>query len=201
GSPWWLAVTPAGISHFWESNDTIVHSASCNGAGLAPAFRAREFFGYAITTSCAIALPDSKRLWERWSGEQGAGEYRSASLAWAQGGFPEGFRYVDGSPDGDTVLSPSVTVASLPDIYVGGEAAVLVGFDAVMDTAPRADQVVEITGCARITVDSQWQFDSLISTQVTADEAGTYLVTVRPEFAQSPATIRLDGNQTPEQRG
>ncbi len=199
--PWWLDLTPAGIRAFWRSNDTIVHSASCNGAGLAPAFAAREFFGYAIVTSCAIALPDTTKLWGRWSGKDGNGQYRSASLAWAQGGFHSGFRYVDGSPDGDTVLSPAVPVAELPDIIVGGQAAILIGFDALMDTSLPANQVIALTGCAVVQVEPQWQFQSLIVTQVTAESAGEYQVTVRQANAKSPAQIHLDGNQRPEVSG
>lgn len=198
GGNWWLSLRPRGIQAFWRSNDTIVHSASCSGAGLAPAFSAREFFGYAVTTSCAITLPDTQKLWERWSGKDGFGRYRSANRAFAQGGFSGGFRYVDGSTDGDTVLSPSVIIAEAPDLAVGGQGAVLVGFDAVMDVSGNPNFIIEVAGCAVPLGEPVWQFDSLLSRPISAATAGTYTVTVDARYAHSPAGIQLDGNQAPE---
>src|SRR5690606_7973869 len=69
--------------------------------------------------------------------------------------------------------------------------------DAAMDVSIPANRVVEVTGCASVQGEQLWQFDSLIATQVTANEAGEYVVTIKPAFAKSPAEILLDGNQNP----
>ena len=197
---WWIDITATGIRNRWQSNDSIVHAASCQGVALSGAFNAREFFAYQPTTTCAIAQPDTTKLWGRWSGEIGDGAFRSATRAFGQGGFSGGFRYVDGSPDGDTVLSPSVVSTQAPDLPVGAEGSVLIGFDAVMDTSTPASASVILSGCARLIAEPSWQFESLISLPVRAERAGETEVRVLWVTTTSPANIHLDGNQTPEDK-
>ncbi|PKN82601.1 MAG: hypothetical protein CVU47_02470 [Chloroflexi bacterium HGW-Chloroflexi-9] len=196
---WWLSATPQGIRNHWQSADTIVHSASCYSITLAGAFNAREFFGYEPTTSCNIATPDTNRLWQRLTGEERDGELREASRAFAEGGFSAGFRYVDGSPDDGTVLSPSV-VDTGPDepLFVGGEGFVLVRFDANMDRTVSPALVVTISGCAERITEGEWQVANVLTIPVRATSPGTAEVRVSARHALSElGKIALDGNQNP----
>ena len=105
------------------------------------------------------------------------------------------FSFRDGSPDGDTVLSPSVVQAApLEPVFVGQDTVINVGFDALMDTAVNANLALEVEGCAQRTGDATWQFGSLITMPARATSAGTAKVTVRAPSARSPASILLDGN-------
>lgn len=197
---WWLGATPQGISRNWASADTIVHSASCHSITLAGAFNAREFFGYAPTTSCAIATPDTNRLWMRLTGEDRDGALREASAAFGAGGFSGGFRHQDGSPSDGTVLSPSVVATGpLEPFIVGGEGFLFVRFDANMDTASRPSVVLRIEGCIEPIADGQWPVANALTLPVRANAVGEATVTVSAVHARSElGRIALDGNQTPE---
>lgn len=197
---WWLKVTPQGIRGNWQSDNTIVHSASCHSITLAGAFNAREFFGYEPTTSCAIAGPDTTRLWKRLSGIDGDGSLREASVAVGAGGFSGGFRYRDGSRGEGTVIAPAV-VATQPvePIVVGGQGFVLVQFDADMATSSPPTAVLEITGCLRPIDQGQWQFASTLTLGVEATAVGEAQVRVRTASAQADrGRQHLNGNQSPE---
>lgn len=197
---WWLGATTAGISRNWKSADTIVHSASCHSITIAGAFSAREFFGYAPTTTCAIATPDTNRLWMRLTGEDRDGALREASAAFGAGGFSGGFRHQDGSPGDGTVLSPSVVeTGPLEPFIVGGEGFVVVRFDADMDTAARPSVVLTIEGCIQPIADGQWPVANALTLPVRATAVGEATVTVSALRARSElGRIALDGNQTPE---
>ncbi|MGE3961907.1 MAG: hypothetical protein AB7F65_09530 [Dehalococcoidia bacterium] len=196
---WWLNVTPQGIRKNWKSAETIVHSASCHSITLAGSFAAREFFGYEPTTSCAIATPDTNRLWKRLTGEDGRGSLREASTAFGAGGFSAGFRHQDGSPGAGTVLSPAVT-GTMPELplIVGDQSFVLVRFDADMDTSVQPTLVLDVEGCASRIGDGQWPFANTITVPVQANEPGTATVRVHWRYTASErGRIALDGNQAP----
>jgi len=206
----WFDLTPATISQVWKSDDTIVHSASCYSGVLSGSFNAREFFGYSDKTSCPIALPDTQKLWQRWSGVDGDGEYRSANRAMAQGGFSNIFLHVDGSPGGDTVLSPSVVYVAVGEqqvrnntsasVTVGVPTLVEIGFDAEMDTSIGGALAVSISGCLTRTAVPIWNFSSLLTFPVSADTPGDFEIRVNPTFTYSTGGIQLDGNTQPPPR-
>lgn len=200
GGGFWLDITRAGIERYWRGPQTIVHAASCSGESLFSSFNAREFFGYQPTTSCAIATPDTRELWGRLSGVIGAGAFRYAGLAFSSGHYSGGFRYHDGSPDDETALSPSVVRADLPSLLVGQEGAVVIGFDTEMNTSA-PDGVISLLGCLEKTGPEVWQFGSVLSVPVRATSAGSATVTVSALLADSPARIKLDGNQDPADSG
>lgn len=201
---WWLAISKAGIRAHWESNNTIVHAAICRAISLSDAFNAREYFSYQPTTSCAVAAPDTTLLWQRMTGVQGAGHFRPASVAFAQGGFSAGFGYVDGSVNEDTVLSPGIVEFRARDLRVGEEAFVVITFDAILNRSVPANSLLRIVGCAPPTADASYTLTGNIgapafgiTVPVKAKEPGTTSVTVIAAQTKSPGKIHLDGNQLP----
>lgn len=198
---YWLEISEVGIRRYWSGRETIVHSASCDGAGLYTAFKAREFFGYESKIVCSVALGDTRELWGRMSGVIGDGAFRYAAAAFGSTTYSPTFRYHDGSPEQETALSPAVVRADIPSLQVGEQGVVLIGFDTEMSTDTPADSVVSILGCLERTGPGQWQFGSLIAVPVRAAQRGSATVTVSALTAESHARIKLDGNTTPGKSG
>ena len=197
---WWLEISIQGLQQHWQSNNTIVHAAICNSNTLNAGFRAREYFSYQPTTSCAISAPDTTLLWQRMSGEQGNGLFRPASVAFAQGGFSAGFRHNDGSPDDDTVVSPGVAKFSNIELFVGDSGFVTIEFDAYLDATVPSKALTRVTGCIQPAGEASYEFGRgmfHLIVPVTATEVGEGGVTVIANMTRSPGRIHLDGNQNP----
>ncbi len=202
---WWLAISVQGLQRHWQSDNSIVHAAICNSNTLNAGFGAREYFSYQPVTSCAIAQPDTKLLWERLSGIQDEAKSRPASTAFSKGGFSAGFRHDDGSPNEDTVVSPGVVEFVAPTLDFGEEGIVVITFDAILDRTVPANSLVRLAGCAQPTADATYSLVGNfgepafgITIPVKANEAGETTVTVIAANTKSPGKIHLDGNQKPE---
>jgi hypothetical protein len=192
-----ICVTAKGIDKYFADSDTIVHVAACNSAALAPAFGAREFFGYA--GQCGLGADrDVYGLWWRMDGLIGSGAFRTAEQAHANGWIPGPvghpispvFRHVPGGR-GTTVLSPSVASAAHDHgAVLRGPAKARIAFDAVMDTTtwPAASVVtVDEGGCAAIEGAPEWTGDGLaIELSLTPVHTGSATLRVRSANAPNP---------------
>jgi hypothetical protein len=198
-----LELTETGIRHYFaHSHVDFVDAIACHSMSVSPGFDARVYFGYKNIACGSQSIADSKALFNRLFGKEGA-DARNTSQAFAQGGFDPDFQ-LDGRGN-PVVFSPTVkdvTPADGMSVQPGKTVKGSVTFDAEMAPAS-PQQVVTVQGCnanisnARWTSSTTLSFDLVVGGRSQGKQATLTVAAAQARAGGDGADIALDGNQDP----